>query len=91
MFSKVSKLVEMPSLYKKSEVAFWDDEYISKQIAIITNYETQTYYLWNTYFTEESLIKEANDTGFKICKSFGDVMGSPYNENSFTIAILLEK
>lgn len=62
-----------------------------EQISIISDKETTVYYLWNTYFTKETLIKEANEAGFKVCEVFGDVAGSSYHEDSFTIAILLEK
>lgn len=62
-----------------------------EQISIISDSETASYYLWSTYFTRDMLIKEADDAGFKTCKVLGDVAGSTYQEDSFTIAILLEK
>lgn len=32
MFDQLSKMLEKPSLYKKSEVVFWDDAHISQQM-----------------------------------------------------------
>lgn len=61
------------------------------QIAIISNDIITNYYLWNSYFTKENLIKEISESGFKVCKIFGDVSGSDYSKESTTIAILLEK
>ncbi len=84
---------------------FWrKEEYISfnglykypnnvslEQISILTTKETTTYYLWTSYFTKDDLIKEAKGAGFKVYTVFGDVAGAPYNEDSFTISILLQK
>ncbi len=32
MFNAMTKILERPALYKNTEVAFWNDEYISKQM-----------------------------------------------------------
>ncbi|SCM83348.1 Methyltransferase domain protein (fragment) [uncultured Sporomusa sp.] len=32
MFNSISRVLEKPPLYTKSEVAFWNDEHISKQM-----------------------------------------------------------
>lgn len=84
-FWREDKYVALNGCYKYS------NNVTLEQISIISNRETATYYLWNSYFTKEALIKEANDAGFKVCKVFGDVTGSSYQEDNFTIAILLEK
>ncbi len=60
-------------------------------ISIISEEEITPYYLWNTYFSKEDLIHEAESTGFKIYGLFGDVAGSIYRSDSDTIAIILEK
>lgn len=84
---------------------FWSkDEYVElnqyckykefvtlEQTNIISKKGNKVYYIWNTYFTKESLIKEAEEAGFKICEVFGDIAGKLYCNNSSTIAILLEK
>lgn len=84
-FWREDKYVALNGCYKYS------NNVTLEQISIISSRETATYYLWNSYFTKETLIKEANDAGFKVCKVFGDVTGNPYQEDNFTIAILLEK
>lgn len=84
---------------------FWrEEEYIAfsglykyphnvslEQISILTAKETATYYLWTSYFTKDNLIKEAKNAGFKVYTVCGDVAGTPYSEDNFTISILLEK
>ncbi len=84
-FWREDKYVVLNGCYKYS------NNVTLEQISIISSRETATYYLWNSYFTKETLIKEANDAGFKVCKVFGDVTGNSYQEDNFTIAILLEK
>lgn len=59
--------------------------------AVVSEKAIRNFYLWNTYFSQETLIKEATDIGFKVCEVFEDVAGSIYGEDSPTIAILLEK
>lgn len=84
-FWRAGEYVQLSGVYKYS------DHVTLEQISIISHSETAAYYLWNTYFTRERLIKEAAAAGFKVCSVFGDVAGSPYQEDSSTIAILLEK
>ena len=62
-----------------------------EQIAVISDIDTAVYYLWNTYFTDGTLLTEATAAGFKLCGLFSDVTGTAYDNNSDTIAILLEK
>ena len=62
---------------------------IEKSVAWIT--EITPYYLWNTYFSKETLIQEAESIGFKMCGLFGDVAGRIYQPESDTIAVILEK
>ncbi|WP_330578149.1 hypothetical protein [[Clostridium] symbiosum] len=60
-------------------------------ISIISKKEITPYYLWNTYFSKETLIQEAESIGFKMCGLFGDVAGRIYQPESDTIAVILEK
>ena len=60
-------------------------------ISIISKEEITPYYLWNTYFTKETLMQEAESIGFKMCGLFSDVAGRNYQSESDTIAIILEK
>ncbi len=69
----------------------YSDNVTLEQTSIIANNEITNYYIWNTYFTKETLMKEAKEAGFKVCEVFGDVAGGAYHQDSLTIAILLEK
>lgn len=60
-------------------------------ITVISDEEITPYYLWNTYFTKDMLIREAGDAGFRACGFYGDVAGHAVREESETIAILLKK
>lgn len=62
-----------------------------EQTAVISERETAVYYLWNTYFTVETLAAEAAGAGFKVCGRYGDVTGSPCQKDAPTIAVLLER
>lgn len=69
----------------------YSDQVTLEQMTIMTDGDLQTYYLWTSYFTRETLMKEAEESGFKTVGIFGDVSGMPYLESKPTIAILLEK
>lgn len=60
-------------------------------VSVISEDEITPYYLWNTYFSIEDLVRETENAGFKACGVFSDVAGSIYYDESDTIAILLEK
>lgn len=60
-------------------------------ITIQSKNEITPYYLWNTYFSRETLIQEVKSIGFKVQGIFSDVAGSIYHAENDTIAILLEK
>lgn len=61
------------------------------QFIIVSGGKPTAYYLWNTHFTQASLEKEANEAGFSVCGFYGDVAGSPFHEQSPTIAAILVK
>lgn len=84
-FWRADEYVEMDGYYKYS------DNVTLKLISIISKNEITPYYLWDTYFTKESLVQEVESSGFKVCGIFGDVTGSTYQPESDTIAILLER
>lgn len=84
-FWRPGKYIELNGNYKYSE------NVSLSQTTIVEQEQLTTYYIWDTYFTKESLIKEVEDVGFKFCDIYGDVAGNTYNEESETIAILLEK
>ncbi|KMK75192.1 class I SAM-dependent methyltransferase [Alkalihalobacillus pseudalcaliphilus] len=96
---------EMKSWDYKQEGGFWTAEpymelnqnikykdHISlEQTTVITASSTETYYIWNQYFTKEMIQRELTDTGFSIIEFYNDVSGAPYQENNPTMAILVEK
>ncbi|MCE5189752.1 MAG: class I SAM-dependent methyltransferase [Eubacteriales bacterium] len=61
------------------------------QVLVSTREGNRAYYIWNHCFTKEDLISEAEAAGFHALAVFGDIAGTPYTEDSMTIAILLEK
>ncbi|MEY8298216.1 class I SAM-dependent methyltransferase [Emergencia timonensis] len=62
-----------------------------EEICIVSEKELVPYYLWTTYFTAETLSKEAASAGFKVLNVFGDMAGNPGTDESQTLAILLKK
>lgn len=69
----------------------YPDHVTLEQTAVISEGTAAVYYLWNCYFTRESLAEEAEEAGFKVRGVFGDVAGSPWEIGCPAIAILLEK
>lgn len=69
----------------------YGDNVTLEQIAVLTRSKASVYYLWTTYFTQESLLEEALAAGFQLCGVFSDVAGTDYSEESQTVAVLLEK
>ncbi|MFB4212387.1 hypothetical protein ACE1TH_10820 [Shouchella sp. JSM 1781072] len=53
--------------------------------------DTQTYYIWNQYFTKPMLQTELEEAGFSIKEVYSDVTGKPYTAKSDTMAVLVEK
>ena len=83
---------------------FWrEDEYVElkrcckypenvtlDQYVIISKTGASVYYLWNTCYTEEALLKEVEASGFKVCGTYADVSGTPWKKARPTIAVILE-
>lgn len=59
--------------------------------SIFSEKRESTYYLWNTCFSQESLVRETREAGFIVRGIYGDVAGKADLADSETIAILLEK
>ncbi len=81
---------------KESYIAFngcyrYPENVTLEQTSIVHDTGAISYYLWNTCFTREMLMKEATDVGFRVCEVFRDVAGSTYRADNTTISILLEK
>ena len=79
-----------PYLLLDARVKFTKNVTLDHTIVISEN-EVQPYYIWNTYFSAQSLQKECTAAGFHTIDVFSDVAGSPYKQDSETIAILLQK
>lgn len=60
-------------------------------VSVLSKDGASAYYLWNTYFSEESLIREAESAGFQARGVWADVAGQEFQPESDTIAILLER
>ncbi len=69
----------------------YEEHVTLEQMILMTDDKITPYYLWNTCFTKESLLREVEETGFKVIEVFGDVAGDLYHKDKTTIAILLEK
>lgn len=61
------------------------------QAHIITSEGMKTHYIWHTYFSLNSIRAEVENAGFKLVDYWCDVAGTPYNEASHTLALLLER
>ena len=61
------------------------------QITVLSEGDMTSYYLWNSYFTKETLMREAEEAGFHLGGIYGDAAGSRYCEDSPTICVILEK
>lgn len=69
----------------------YPDSVTLDQIIVISDNTTVPYYLWNTYFTHDTLIAEASQAGFQVNGIYADVTGRACCPDSPTIALLLEK
>ena len=58
---------------------------------VLTETKHYEYNIWNTCFSREELIDEVRGAGFSVCGTRGDVAGTPYADDSPTMALLLEK
>ena len=85
-FWSSEKYIQISRNYRYSECVTLEQTAIIPQRGTVA-----VYYIWNTYFSVESLIKETAAVGFKVCDVFSDVAGKEYREDSPTISILLEK
>lgn len=69
----------------------YSDHVTLEQTTVVTDKGIREYCIWNSYFTPETLMKEAQTAGFRKFQVFCDVAGEPYTEHSPTIAMLMEK
>lgn len=69
----------------------YEDYTILNHTVVITQNRTHIYYIWTHCFDKDSLINEANQSGFKFVEIYNDIAGQPYDDKSITLAVLLEK
>ncbi|MFS0785497.1 class I SAM-dependent methyltransferase [Shouchella sp. 1P09AA] len=70
----------------------YPDERVSlEQTNVMTADDTQTYYIWNQYFTKPMLQTELEEAGFSTKEVYSDVTGKPYTAKSDTMAFLAKK
>lgn len=69
----------------------YSDDVTLEQTTVVTEKNFMTYYIWNCYFSKDALLKEAREAGFEHYEIFSDVAGKSYDNDSLTMAILLEK
>ncbi len=62
-----------------------------EHITVFSGNDSASYYLWDTYWTKDTLAQEIAGAGFQVVDYFSDISGIPYSEDSPTLAILLEK
>lgn len=74
-----------------NSAGYFADDLTLRQTAVITETEIRRFYLWDTYFTRESLAAEVQAAGFAVCACYGDVSGAPYRQSSPTLAVLLTR
>lgn len=84
-FWSPKKHLSMNARYK------YENHITLEQTIVVTSQDVKEYCIWNCCFTLERLVKEMSDAGFQVVQVFGDVAGRAYEEESPTIAILLEK
>jgi len=78
--------------YLELNASYRYDEHLTlRHTAIITEEEVRQFYLWDTYFTPETLVKEAEAAGFSLYRTFSDVAGNSYTADSPTLAVVLQK
>jgi len=58
---------------------------------VIDAVRTRTVYNWLQYFSPESLAKELNENGFIVEELLSDVAGTPFDEGSNELAVIIKK
>lgn len=73
------------------EGRLFPDHVIGRQIAVITPEAMKPYYLWDTCYTQDRLMDEAQAAGFRPLGIYGNVAGAVYGEDSDVLAIVMER
>lgn len=70
---------------------FYEDQVVLDQVIVMTEAEEKVYYLWNTYFSKETLAKEINPSLFTHVNFYGDAAGQPWDPSSKTMCLVAAK
>jgi len=91
-------LNEGPGFWKDKTHLCLESKYIYEKnmqldqyIVIDEEYHVEVYRVWNVGYTKETLINEVAPIGFMKMEIFSDVRGKPFEEQSNTLCIILEK
>jgi len=68
-----------------------DEKVILDKYTIIEADKERIVYNWLQCFSKESLKKEFEDNGFRICEIYSDVAGKPFDQESTEIAVVAKK
>ncbi len=64
---------------------------IGRQIHVITERDTASYWLWDTCYSPELMQTEVEQAGFCLSGIYGDVAGAPFTPESDVLAAVLQK
>lgn len=67
------------------------EKVILDKYTIVEADRTRTVYNWLQYFSEEMLLQELKEAGFKIQAIYDDVAGSHYSNNNTEFAVIIRK
>lgn len=70
---------------------FYENQIVLDQVIVMTETEEKVYYLWNTFFTKESLREEIGPSLFSSMNFYGDVTGNSWDESSKTLCLIATK
>lgn len=70
----------------------YENKIMLDQYVIIDKQENvDVYRMWNHYYTKDTIVLELKKAGFKKSEIYSDVSGKPYDEESKTMCIIVEK
>lgn len=61
------------------------------QTVVLDNGKVTNYHMWHQFFTEEQIIEEMKDAGFRVIEMYDNLVGETSDNPAETIALLLEK
>ncbi|MCM1992141.1 class I SAM-dependent methyltransferase [Oceanirhabdus seepicola] len=84
-WNKSSHTVLSKTFYYEDETTFLD------QYTVITKDDTKTYRIYEKLFTLNELEEMLNKYGLKIVEKWADLDGTPYDENSTSLGLVVQK